>query len=120
MNRESHDKKHVRRGSYIRFTVVGWVQIGQRVTNTFICGYRLKKYVCLRLLTKNIFRHTAVMAAVQRLRLTQFTVSHRKTNSDMFFVFASYERPCVTKKKLAFMGYSQVNCTNPKTGMKLE
>ena len=63
------------------------------------------------------------MAAVQRLRLTPFTVSHRKTNSDMLFFFASYERPCVTKKKLASMGYSQVNCvncTNPKTGMKHE
>ena len=38
MNRESYDKKHVRRGSYMRFTVGGWVQIGKRLTNIFICG----------------------------------------------------------------------------------
>ena len=68
------------------------------------------------------------MAAIQRLRLTQFTVSHSKTNSDMRFfqnlftsvTIVSYERPCFTKKKLASMGYSQVNCTNPKTGIDSE
>ena len=38
MNRESYDKKHVKRGSYMRFTVGGWVQIGKRLTNIFICG----------------------------------------------------------------------------------
>ena len=68
------------------------------------------------------------MAPIQRLQLTQFTVSHSKTNSNMCFFrnlftsvsIVSYERPCFTEKKLASMGYSQVNCTNPKTGIDSE
>ena len=67
------------------------------------------------------------MATIQRLRLTQFTVSHSKIVICVFFqnvftsvTIVSYERPCFTKKKLASMGYSQVNCTNPKTGIDSE
>ena len=75
----------------------------------------------LRLLTKNIFDHTAVMAAIQRLRLAIV-----KLILICFFnlfksvTFVSYERPYFSKYKLTSMGYSQVNCTNQKTGIDSE
>ena len=80
----------------------------------------------LQLLPRNIYGHTAVVTAILRLCLTQVTMSHSKTNFDLCFfqftsvTFVSYERHCFTKKKLASMDYSKVNCTNPKTGTHSE